>query len=151
MKIYSYYVEAIAIQENQNQKLDLVVKVEGADKNKLFDVAKKQAAKMLQHTQRITICWFEQINHQTVSKYDRYCEYRQSGLSKNQIRSRLKLSFKKFKEFEKYYDGKTKRFTFGKYKELRNRNLPNEVIRKRYEIPTCVFYRFIRSHERKLA
>lgn len=148
MKLYKWKVEAFAIcTDGQTLQKDVVITTKTNNKADLFTTAKATVKKQIHKPfKRITICWFSQIGIQTISKYQRFVELKQENKSKNQISKLLKLPFWQLKEFENYYNGKGRKLTYPKYQHLIKR-MKADDIRKRYGIPRCEFYLFLKRHE----
>lgn len=157
MKLFKWRVEAFAIcEDGQTIQKDVVVTTKTNDRAELFTTAKATVQKQLTKPfKRITICWFDALGVQTLSKYQQFVELKQENKSKNQISKRLKLPFWQLKEYEDYYNGKGRKLTYPKYQHLIKR-MKADDIRKRYGIPRCEFSLFLKRHQdqqrcRKLA
>lgn len=150
MKFYKWKVEAFAIcEDGQTIQKDVVITTKTRDKAELFTTAKATIKKQLHKPfKRITICWFDELGVQAMSKYQRFVEMKQEGKSKNQISKLLKLPFWKLKEYENYYNGKGRKLTYPKYQHLIKR-MKADDIRKRYGIPQCEFSLFLKRHQQR--
>ncbi|EAE0901547.1 hypothetical protein [Enterococcus sp. DIV1420a] len=147
MKVFKWSVETIICKDDFSLEV-YAFQIETIKKS-LDDVFllaryKTQAYLKEKHQKyhRIGICWFELESVDNKSDYQRFIFFHESKRPRKAIMNILQIPFWKLKEYEDYYNGKTKRLTPEKYRQLR-KFLTNEKIRIRYKIPECEFQKFL--------
>ncbi|WP_088815671.1 MULTISPECIES: hypothetical protein [Listeria] len=151
MKIHTYEVEVyVRFNAMDCQIFNVTVKLFETNKDKAIKTAKSKVITQLKKKQKefkmIRLVWIDYKGYEEKTVYDCFADLKQKEVSKNVIMKMMKITYHEYCYFNNYYEGKTRKLTYEKYKEL-SRLMNDEKIRRKFQIPKSEFLKFLESHK----
>ncbi|WP_099221878.1 hypothetical protein [Listeria costaricensis] len=93
---------------------------------------------------KVALLDFKHIGYTEKSTYDVFADLKYKNMKQKSIMKHLKITFGEYKFFNDYFEGRTRKLTASKYRDLKHR-LSDEQIRKKFKIPRIEFSRFLKA------
>lgn len=149
MKVFKWSVETIVCNADYSfETYSFEVETLVNSIKEVFAIARFKTEEHLKQEKkvfrRVNICWIEYSGFYHVSKYQQFIRLYENKRPRKAIMNILQVPFWKLREYEEYYNEKTKPLTRKGYLHLKT-FLTNEQIRKRCKIPECEFRQFLKG------
>ncbi len=150
LKIHTYEVEIyVRFNAMDCQIFNVTVKLFEKNKDKAIKVAKSKIIARFKKEQKefkmIRLVWIDYEGYEEKTLYDCFVDLKQKELSKNTIMKVMKITYHEYCYFNNYFEGKTRKLTKQKYKEL-SKFMSDEKIRRKHQIPKSEFIKFLKTN-----